>query len=89
MYLDIHAHMYKYPYPLSYDREKDEFQMLFPNGEQLVKLHDEIGIDRAVIVPLVSSEVYVPQSVGEVIEFILKHDRAVSPKEKNKVLGSI
>ena len=69
MYLDIHAHMYKYPYPLSYDREKDEFQMLFPNGEQLVKLHDEIGIDRAVIVPLVSSEVYVPQSVGEVIEF--------------------
>ena len=55
MYLDIHAHMYKYPYPLSYDREKDEFQMLFPNGEQLVKLHDEIGIDRAVIVPLVSA----------------------------------
>ena len=69
MFLDIHAHMYKYPYPISYDKDKDKFRMVFPNGEELIKLHDELGIDRAVIVPLVSPEVYVPQSVGEVIEF--------------------
>lgn len=69
MLIDIHAHMYKYPYPLSYDKEKDEFKLIFPNGEELIRLHDSLGIDRAVIVPLVNAEVYVPQSVGEVIEF--------------------
>ena len=69
MFLDIHAHMYKYPYPLSYNRENDQFHLVFPNGEELIRLHDELGIDRAVILPLVSAEVYVPQSVGEVIEF--------------------
>ncbi len=69
MYIDIHAHMYKYPYPVAYDKKSDKYTLMFPNGEQLIKLHDELKIDRAVIVPLVSSEVYVPQSVGEVIEF--------------------
>ena len=69
MLIDIHAHMYKYPYPISYNREKDQFRLVFPNGEELVRMHDALGIDRAVIVPLVSAEVYVPQSVGEVIEF--------------------
>lgn len=69
MLIDIHAHMYKYPYPLSYDKENDKFNLIFPNGEELIRLHDELGIDRAVIVPLVNAEVYVPQSVGEVIEF--------------------
>ena len=69
MFLDVHAHMYKYPYPLSYNREDDQFRLVFPNGEELIRLHDELGIDRAVILPLVSAEVYVPQSVGEVIEF--------------------
>jgi len=69
MWIDIHAHMYKYPYPISYDRENDRFRLVFPTGEELVSMHDQLGIDRAVIVPLVSAEVYVPQSVGEVIEF--------------------
>lgn len=69
MLIDIHAHMYKYPYPISYDKESDRFRLVFPNGEELIRMHDQLGIDRAVIVPLVSAEVYVPQSVGEVIEF--------------------
>ena len=69
MFFDIHAHMYKYPYPASYDKAKGEYTMLFPTGEELIELHDALGIERAVILPLVSSEVYVPQSVGEVIEF--------------------
>jgi predicted TIM-barrel fold metal-dependent hydrolase len=68
MFFDIHAHMYKYPYPLSYD-EKKGYQLVFPNGEELIKMHDNLGIERAVILPLVSAESYVPQSVGEVIDF--------------------
>jgi len=68
MFIDIHAHMYKYPYPMSYDKANDKYRLLFPTAEQLLKLHDELGIDRAVLLPLVSSEEYVPQSVGEIIE---------------------
>lgn len=69
MWLDIHAHMYKYPFPMTYDKKKDYFPLTFPNGEELVKLHDTLGIDRAVILPLVNAETYIPQSIGEVIEF--------------------
>lgn len=69
MWIDIHAHMYRYPYPISHDPQSDRFELVFPNGEELIRLHDALGIDRAVILPLVSAEEYVPQSVGEVIEF--------------------
>jgi predicted TIM-barrel fold metal-dependent hydrolase len=61
--------MYKYPYPYSYDKDTDKFTLLFPNGEELIRMHDELGIERAVIQPLVNAEVYVPQSMGEIIEF--------------------
>lgn len=68
MFLDIHAHLYKYPYPISYNPVTDSYSFIFPDREQLVKMHDDLDIDRAVLLPLVSSEVYVPQSVGEIIE---------------------
>ena len=55
MFFDIHAHMYKYPFPMVYDQEKDAFPLTFPNGEELVKLHDKLGINRAVILPLVNA----------------------------------
>ena len=69
MLIDIHAHMYKYPFPMSYDKEKDEFPLAFLNEEQFVQTYDKLGIDRAVILPIVSAETYMPQSVGEVIDF--------------------
>ncbi len=69
MLIDIHAHMYKYPYPIDYDTNNNKFNLVFPNGEELIKMHDQLKIDRAVILPLVNSEVYVPQSIGEIIDF--------------------
>lgn len=69
MIIDIHAHMYKYPFPMTYDKNTDSFPLTFLNEEQIAKLYDEIGIDRAVILPIVSAETYMPQSVGEVIDF--------------------
>lgn len=69
MLIDVHAHMYKYPFPSSYNKERDSFRLMFPNGDELVKIHDSLGIDKAVILPLVNAETYIPQSVGEVIEF--------------------
>lgn len=68
MFLDIHAHLYKYPYPIDYDEKADSYHLIFPNEAELIKMHDAMDIDRAVLLPLVSSEVYVPQSVGEIIE---------------------
>ncbi len=62
MFIDIHAHVYRYQYPT----ENGEY--LFMILEQLIERHNEIGIERAVLLPIVSPEVYVPQSVGEVIE---------------------
>ena len=41
MLIDTHAHMYKYPYPISYDKNNDKFELLFPNGEELIKLQNE------------------------------------------------
>ena len=62
MFFDIHAHVYKYQYPAA------EGVTLFISPDELVETHDKLGIDRAVLLPLVSPEVYVPQSVGEVID---------------------
>ncbi|MCL2813124.1 MAG: amidohydrolase [Oscillospiraceae bacterium] len=62
MFFDVHAHVYKYQYPA------ENGEMLFISLGDLVKKHDEIGIERAILLPLVSPEVYVPQSVGEIIE---------------------
>ncbi|MFO7637237.1 MAG: amidohydrolase family protein [Clostridia bacterium] len=62
MFFDLHAHVYKYQYP------SGNGESLFIGPEQLVRRHDALGIKKAVLLPIVSPEVYVPQSVGEVIE---------------------
>ena len=62
MFIDIHAHAYQYQYPVPGG------DMLFVTPEELISIHDELGIGRAVLLPIVSSEMYVPQSVGEIID---------------------
>ena len=62
MFIDIHAHAYKYQYPVPGG------DMLFVTPEELLPIHDEMAIERAVLLPIVSSEMYVPQSVGEIID---------------------
>lgn len=36
MFLDIHAHSYKYPYPISYNPVTDSYSFIFPDEDQLV-----------------------------------------------------
>lgn len=62
MFIDVHAHVYRYPYP------SETGMMLFPTPEELDAIHRELDIDRAVLLPIITPEIYVPQSVGEVIE---------------------
>lgn len=61
-FFDIHTHAYKYPFP------NENRKMMFPTFGELVKNHQMHGISGGAILCLVSSEEYVPQSVGEVID---------------------
>ena len=62
MFFDFHAHVSKYPYPVP------SVGYLFSTPPELSEFQQKHGIDRAVLLPVVSSEVYMPQSVGEIIE---------------------
>ena len=64
MFIDVHAHVYKYQYPNPYSNDG----MLFVSLEELLPMHDALGIYKAVLLPIVSSEAYMPQSVGEIID---------------------
>ncbi len=59
MIIDIHSHVYKYP---------NGFVTRFLNPEELIARYDEAGIDKAVLLPVVNPEIYLPQSVEEVLE---------------------
>ncbi len=59
MIIDIHSHAYKYP---------NEFGTRFLSPEELIEKYDAAGIDKAVLLPVVSPEIYLPQSVDEILE---------------------
>ena len=62
MFIDIHAHGYKYPYPT------ESGEPLFTTPEEILHIQEEMEIERSVILPVLGPELYVPQSVGEVID---------------------
>ncbi len=62
MFFDVHAHVYRYQYPVPGGND------LFISPDELENRHKELNIFGAVLLPIVSPEVYVPQSVGEIIE---------------------
>ncbi|MFA5864392.1 MAG: amidohydrolase family protein [Phycisphaerae bacterium] len=65
MFIDIHAHVYRRPFP-----GLSNGWLSFSSPEQLRKRHDELGIERAVILPLVNPECYLPQSNEEVLDIV-------------------
>jgi predicted TIM-barrel fold metal-dependent hydrolase len=68
MFIDIHVHAYTRPGPRD-----------FSTPDQLLERYDEAGIERGVILPLVSPEVYLPQSNEEVLEISEGHDGRFIP----------
>ena len=64
MIIDIHSHCFRHPYP---------FVTRFCNPEELVKRNAELGIDKAVLLPVVSPEIYLPQSVDEILDICREH----------------
>ncbi len=59
MFIDIHAHAY---------RKHPPFVVQFCNAEQLIQRYDKVGIEKGVLLPIVSPEVYLPQSNEEILE---------------------
>ena len=64
MFIDIHAHAYRRLGPLRNGKQ------WFSTPEQIIKRHDEIGIEKAVLLPLVSPEVYLPQSNEDILDMV-------------------
>ena len=64
MFIDIHAHAFKTPF-LQIDGHAP-----FPTPEQLVEHYNEIGVEQAVLLPLIGPEHYLPQSNEEILETV-------------------
>lgn len=59
MFFDIHAHAYRKPCP---------FPNRFCLPDELLAIYEKNGIEGGVLQPLVSPEVYLPQSNDDIIE---------------------
>ena len=62
MFFDIHAHVYKYPYAVGGGR------YLMSTLDQVEDRYRKLDIDGAAFLPILGPELYVPQSVGELID---------------------
>lgn len=68
MFIDIHTHVYRYK-PLG---------VPFCTPEELLKRYDEMKVDVAVLLPIVSPEIYFPQTNEDILEVCDAHpDRFV------------
>lgn len=74
MFIDIHVHTVRTPGPVRQNGEP------FAMPEQLLARYDEIGVEKAVLLPLVSPEcAYVTQSNGEIIEIAGRYSSRFIP----------
>jgi len=67
MFIDVHTHAYKRPYP------GVDGKPVFSTPEQVIVRFDELGIEKGCILPIVNSEVYLPQSNEEILEMCEKY----------------
>lgn len=63
MFIDIHAHCY---------RRKPPY-IPFSTPDELIERYDEMKVDMAVILPVVSPEIYMPQSNEDVLDICQDH----------------
>jgi len=62
MFIDVHAHVKINPEPWYNGKP------LFSTPEQVLARYDELDIEKGVLLPLVNSEVYLPQSNEEILQ---------------------
>lgn len=64
MFIDIHAHSYRKLPPVSYQ---------FCTPEQVLVRYDAVGIERGALLPIVSPEIYLPQSNEDILDMVAKY----------------
>ncbi|MHB1356618.1 MAG: amidohydrolase family protein [Anaerolineae bacterium] len=64
MFIDIHAHSYRKLPPVSYQ---------FCTPEQVLIRYDAVGIERGALLPIVSPEIYLPQSNEDILDMVAKY----------------
>ena len=70
MFVDIHAHAYRKPVP---------FVVQFPSVEELLKRYDGCGIEMGCVLPVVNSEIYLPQANEDILEMAEQHPDRIIP----------
>ncbi|MBN1352885.1 amidohydrolase family protein [candidate division KSB1 bacterium] len=73
MFIDIHAHAYKWLGP------PHKGKQWFSTPEQLLERYQQLGIDRAVLLPIVNPEVYLPQSNEEILDMVERYPETFIP----------
>ncbi len=58
MFIDIHSHVYRKKPP----------KYAFQTAEELIERYDQMKVDMAVLLPVVSPEIYFPQPVEDILE---------------------
>lgn len=64
MFIDIHAHAYWKPVP---------FATNFATPEYLIEVYDKLNIEKGVLLPVVSPEIYFPQSNEDILDMAAKY----------------
>jgi len=70
MFIDIHAHAYRIPTP---------FVVRFPDVNELLARYDECGIEMGFLLPVVNSEIYLPQANEDILEMAQQHPDRIVP----------
>ena len=61
MFIDMHAHVY---------RNCPPFVVQFCTAAQVIERYDQAGIERGVLLPIVSPEIYLPQANEDILEMV-------------------
>ena len=69
-YIDIHAHAFRKPIP---------FVTRFCTAEELIERYDRYGIEAGFILPVVNSEIYLPQANEDILEMAEKYPGRLFP----------
>ena len=70
MFIDVHAHAY---------RKCPPFVTQFCTAEQVIERYDQAGIEKGVLLPIVSPEIYLPQSNEDILEMAERYPDRLIP----------
>jgi len=70
MFIDIHAHAYRNHPPLL---------VQFCTAEQVIARYDQAGIEKGVLLPIVSPEIYLPQANEDILEMAERYPDRLIP----------